>query len=257
MVMEINPRTIASGVAISAVSHSQQSVEIPQCVAVGVEIQSLRQSLRNLGSLGEIAATCSVSLKVYVDLIVTRSKRMFEKILKFTFVCSEIRSQINAQRQRARIFPAIEQKNSEVLVCGKHLHQSASSDSQLNNRELRLHNISSILSVHVSRNIGAWQRRHVTSFREANKSPQNVQFFNAKLPTKNSSWSAAAAMALWHNFCTFLFLFIAEKAKKNFKFAVKKLEFKMLKDKCADFNGVAAYEILSKVLGHSNDSWFQ
>lgn len=106
-------------------------------------------------------------------------------------------------------------KNSEVLVCGKHLHQSASSDSQLNNRELRLHNISSILSVHVSRNIGAWQRRHVTSFREANKSPQNVQFFNAKLPTKNSSWSAAAAMALWHNFCTFLFLFLAEKAKKT------------------------------------------
>lgn len=138
---------------------------------------------------------------------------MFEKIFKFTFVCSEIRSQINARRQCAR-FSSDWAKNSAVLVCGKHLHQSASSDSQLNNRELRLHNISSILSVHVSRNIGAWQRRHVTSFRETNKSPQNVQFFNAKLPTKNSSWSAAAAMALWHNFCTFLFLFLAEKAKK-------------------------------------------
>lgn len=67
-----------------------------------------------------------------------------------------------------------------------------------------------------------------------------------------SSGGDGALAQLFHFFISFL----AEKAK-NFKFAVKKLEFKMLKDKCADFNGVAAYEILSKVLGHSNDSWFQ
>lgn len=52
MVMEINPRTIASGVAIRRGSGvSQYSTKIPQCVAAGVEIESLdrKESLTKFG----------------------------------------------------------------------------------------------------------------------------------------------------------------------------------------------------------------